>query len=164
MRRAVPEHVGSGRRSVVERVRNQPGTASAQAPQRGRGAGGPEPPELTAVLREHLAEHGTTSDGRLFRGARGGALSESHYGRLWAAARLAALSPEEATSPLAHRPYDLRHAAVSTWLNGGVPATQVAQRAGHSVNVLLRVYAKCIAGQDDALRRRVEQALRDGRS
>ncbi|WP_208818977.1 MULTISPECIES: hypothetical protein [Pseudonocardia] len=53
---------------------------------------------------------------------------------------------------------------MSTWLNGGVPATQVAQWAGHSVNVLLRVYAKCIAGQDDALRRRVEQALRDGRS
>ena len=100
----------------------------------------------------------------LFRGARGGALSESHYGRLWAAARFAALTFDEAASPLARRPYDLRHAAVSTWLNGGVPATQVAQWAGHSVNVLLRVYAKCIAGQDDALRRRVEQALRDGRS
>jgi len=70
----------------------------------------------------------------------------------------------QAASPLARRPYDLRHAAVSTWLNGGVPATQVAEWAGHSVNVMLRVYAKCIAGQDDALRRRVEQALRDGRS
>lgn len=65
-------------------------------------------------------------------------------------------------SPLARRPYDLRHAAVSTWLNGGVPAPQVAAWAGHSVNVLLWVYAKCIAGQDDAARRRVEQALRDG--
>ena len=40
----------------------------------------------------------------------------------------------------------LRHAAVSTWLNGGVPPTQVAEWAGHSVAVLLRVYAKCIAG------------------
>lgn len=124
----------------------------------------PSPPELTTILRDHLVEHGTTSDGRLFRGARGGALSESHYGRLWAAARFAALTFDEAASPLARRPYDLRHAAVSTWLNGGVPATQVAQWAGHSVNVLLRVYAKCIAGQDDALRRRVERALRDGRS
>lgn len=66
---------------------------------------------------------------------------------------------EVATSPHS-RPYDLRHAAVSTWLNSGVPAPQVA--AGHSVNVLLRVYAKCIVGQDDAVRRRVEQALRDG--
>jgi len=33
-------------------------------------------------------------------------------------------------SPLAGRPYDLRHAAVSLWLNAGVPATEVAERAG----------------------------------
>ncbi|GEL16335.1 tyrosine-type recombinase/integrase [Pseudonocardia asaccharolytica] len=124
----------------------------------------PAPPELTALLREHLTEHGTTDGGRLFRGVRGGPLSESLYGRIWSAARAAALSPEEFVSPLARRPYDLRHAAVSTWLNGGVPAPQVAEWAGHSVNVLLRVYAKCIAGQDDASRRRVEQALREGAS
>jgi integrase len=43
-----------------------------------------------------------------------------------------ALTPAEAASPLAARPYDLRHAAVSTWLNAGVPSTQVAQWAGHS--------------------------------
>ena len=36
----------------------------------------------------------------------------------------------------------------------------MAQWAGHSVDVLLRVYAKCIAGQEDAVRRRVEEALR----
>ena len=41
---------------------------------------------------------------------------------------------------------------------------QVAQWAGHSVNAVHRVYATCIAGQADAMRRRVEQALRDGRS
>jgi hypothetical protein len=28
----------------------------------------------------------------------------------------------------------------------GVPAPEVAQRAGHSVDVLLKVYAKCIEG------------------
>ena len=59
-----------------------------------------------------------------------------------------ALSDTDYTSPLARRPYDLRHAAVSLWLNAGVPATQVAEWAGHSVNVLLRVYATCIVGQD----------------
>ena len=119
----------------------------------------PCPPDPTALLREHLDEHGTTPDGRLFRGVRGGPLSESLYGRLWALARTSALSKEEASSPLAQRPYDLRHAAVSTWLNGGVPAPRVAAWAGHSVDVLLRVYAKCIAGQDAAVRRRVEEAL-----
>jgi hypothetical protein len=51
-----------------------------------------------------------------------------------------------------------RHAAVSTWLNAGVPAPQVAEWAGHSLNVLLRVYAKCIVDQE-AARRRIDQAL-----
>lgn len=75
--------------------------------------------------RAHLNEHGTTADGRLFRGVRGGPLSESLYGRVWAAARAAALSPEDVASPLARRPYDLRHAAVSTWLNATGDPTRV---------------------------------------
>ncbi|WP_329519136.1 hypothetical protein [Spirillospora sp. NBC_01491] len=58
------------------------------------------------------------------------------------------------------RVYDLRHACVSTWLNGGVPPTRIAEWAGHSVEVLLRVYAKCIEGQDETAKRRIEQALR----
>lgn len=67
--------------------------------------------------------------------------------------------------PLAKRPYDLRHACVSTWLNAGVPATQVAEWAGHSVEVLMRVYAKCVYGQEEAARNRIEAALRlDGSS
>jgi integrase len=78
---------------------------------------------------------------------------------VWTAARTAALTPQEAASPLARRPYDLRHAAVSTWLNAGVPPTQVAEWAGHSVAVLLRVYAKCLAGQEDAARTRVGAVL-----
>lgn len=86
------------------------------------------------------------------------------YGHVWGRARTAALTVDECASPLARRPYDLRHAAVSTWLNGGVPAPQVAQWAGHSVDVLLRVYANRIVGQEDAVRRRVEEALRQGRS
>jgi integrase len=62
-------------------------------------------------------------------------------------------------SPLAKVPYHLRHAAVSLWLNAGVPATQVAEWAGHSVAVLLKVYAQCIDGQEDAARKRVAAAL-----
>jgi integrase len=65
-------------------------------------------------------------------------------------------------SPLAERPYDLRHAAVSTWLNGGAPATTVAEWAGHSVDVLLRIYAKCLDGGTDALRKRVVEVLSEG--
>jgi integrase len=73
----------------------------------------PAPPVLAAMLRAHHTVYGTTPDGRLFRGARGGPLSESVYGRAWHAARTLALSPELAASGLMRRPYDLRHAALS---------------------------------------------------
>ena len=66
----------------------------------------------------------------------------------------------EQASPLARRPYDLRHACLSTWLNGGVYPTQVAEWGGHSVDVLLRIYAKCIVGQDELAKRRISEALR----
>jgi integrase len=55
--------------------------------------------------------------------------------------------------------YDLRHAAVSLWLNSGVPATEVARRAGHGVAVLLKIYAHCIDGQADAANKRITDAL-----
>ena len=52
-----------------------------------------------------------------------------------------------------------RHGAVSLWLNGGVAVTEVADRAGHSVEVLLRVYAKCIDGGEEIANRRIDEAL-----
>jgi hypothetical protein len=36
---------------------------------------------------------------------------------------------------------------------------QVAEWAGHSVSILLKIYAKCIDGQDHIARRRIEDAL-----
>jgi integrase len=117
-------------------------------------------PELTTLLHQHLDAHGTAPDGRLFRGARGGGrLPSSVYGRVWAKAREAVFTPAVIASPLAKRPYDLRHAAVSTWLNAGVEATRVAAWAGHSVAVLLRVYAKCLDGGEQAARAKVQQAM-----
>jgi integrase len=119
----------------------------------------PVHPELTRLLRDHLASFGPAADGRLFAGVRGGELPTITHRRAWAKARQAALSPAEQASPLARRPYDLRHACLSTWLNGGVYPTQVAEWAGHSVDVLLRIYAKCIAGQDEFAKRRISEAL-----
>lgn len=80
--------------------------------------------------------------------------------RVWKLARNAAMTAEDAASPLGRRPYDLRHACVSTWLNAGVAPTRVAKWAGHSVNVLLQVYAKCVYGQQESAKRRIEDALR----
>lgn len=67
-----------------------------------------------------------------------------------------ALKPKQYASPLAGRPYDLRHACVSTWLASGVEATQVAKWAGHSVAVLMSVYAKGLDDREDAAKRRIE--------
>ena len=120
----------------------------------------PCPPVLTELLHDHLTKYGTARDGRLFRGARdGGRVGSTTYGRVWAKAREAAFTPEVAAGPLGKRPYDLRHAAVSTWLNGGVEPTRVAKWAGHSLAVLLNVYAKCLDGGEKAARDRVERTL-----
>ena len=119
----------------------------------------PVHPELTRLLRDHLARFGTTADGRLFGGVRGGELPTITYRRAWIKARQMALTAAEQASPLARRPYDLRHACLSTWLNGGVYPTQVAEWAGHSVDVLLRIYAKCVVGQDELAKRRISEAL-----
>ena len=120
----------------------------------------PVPPVLAAMLRAHHAAYGTAPDGRLFRGTRGGPLSGSVYGRAWQSARALALGPELAASGLARRPYDLRHAALSLWLNSGGDPAQIAARAGHSVAVLLTVYSHCIHGRDDLLNQQIDQRPR----
>ena len=127
-------------------------------------------PPLVQLLRSHLEMFKCDQDGRLFvtrtgparvplAGSYCGPVSEASYGNTWRRARLAALTPAQAASPLGRRPYDLRHACVSLWLNAGVPATTVAEWAGHSVAVLLRVYAKCLDGEADAAKARVEAVL-----
>jgi integrase len=89
-------------------------------------------------------------------------LQETAYLKVWRTARQVALTPAEAASPLARRPYDLRHACASLMLNAGVPATEAARRLGHSVAMLLKRYANCIDGQELAANDRIERALEDG--
>jgi integrase len=113
------------------------------------------------LLHEHLARYGTAPDGKLFVGSRRpDYLPTSTVTLAWQLARKRALSPEAAASPLARTPYDLRHAAVSTWLASGVPATEVAEWAGHSVEVLLKIYAKCLDGGKARSRAKVAAALK----
>jgi len=130
----------------------------------------PASSELVRILQQHIHQYPPGQDGRLFvtRTGRAGVPLAGPYGtpvdmgvvyRVWKAARTQALNPDQVASPLARRPYDLRHAAVSLWLNAGVPATQVAEWAGHSVNVLLRVYAQCVYGQENAALDRIQRAL-----
>jgi retron-type reverse transcriptase len=57
------------------------------------------------------------------------------------------------------RPYDFRHAGVSWRLNAGTPAPLVDEWAGHTVEVLFRIYAHCIDGDDERWFARMEDAL-----
>ncbi len=116
----------------------------------------PVPPALASMLSRHLRQFGTAPDGRLFRG---GILSESVYGRVWHAARQAALGPELAATPLARRPYDLRHAALTLWLNASGAPAEIAARAGNSARVLHEVYLHCTSGQEEIVSQRIEDAL-----
>jgi hypothetical protein len=47
-------------------------------------------------------------------------LTDRAYLKVFHAARATAFTGSEAASLIARRPYDLRHAAVSTWLSAGV--------------------------------------------
>ncbi|MCZ1001458.1 tyrosine-type recombinase/integrase [Streptomyces mirabilis] len=119
----------------------------------------PIPPHFVRQLRQHIATHGTAPDGRLFRTSRGGLLQETGYGEVWAKAREKVLTEAEATSLLARRPYDLRHAGVSFWLSSGVDPMECARRAGHTIAVLFRVYAKVLAQTQERANRRIDAAL-----
>jgi integrase len=119
----------------------------------------PIPPPLVRILREHLEEFGTADDGRIFASERGNVVASSSYYRVWRRTRELGLQPDQVATVLAAKPYDLRHACVSQWLNSGVPAPEVARRAGHSVEVLLKIYAKCIDGQEAEMNERIMQGL-----
>ncbi|MFH8365567.1 tyrosine-type recombinase/integrase [Streptomyces sp. NPDC018031] len=119
----------------------------------------PIPPPLVRMLREHLEEFGTAEDGRIFSSERGNVVASSSYYRVWQQTRELGLLPDQVASVLAAKPYDLRHACVSQWLNSGVPAPEVAARAGHSVDVLLKIYAKCIDGQEAEMNDRIMKGL-----
>jgi integrase len=120
----------------------------------------PCPPELTALIWEHIHLFGFGPDGRLFRGERNdNELPKLTITRSWKRAREDTFTPEVAAGPLAATPYDLRHAAVSTQLAGGVPPAKVAEWAGQSIEILYRIYAKFLDGGEAELQRRIEAVL-----
>lgn len=119
----------------------------------------PLPPQLVALWRDSLATFGTADDGRLFFSERGGILSYTAYHWVWREARALALPPALSGTPLAKRPYDLRHSALSTWLCAGADPAEVAQRAGNSVEVLLSRYAKCLYDRQSINNQRIEGLL-----
>ncbi|WP_335971635.1 hypothetical protein [Streptomyces sp. CA2R106] len=119
----------------------------------------PIPPVLVRMLREHIRVHGIAPDGRLFRAAGGGRVRSTEYTELWQGAREKVLSTDEVETPLAEVPYTLRQAGVSLWIKAGVDPVEVARRAGHSVAVLFRFYAKILRGVQRHANELISKAL-----
>ena len=69
------------------------------------------------------------------------------------------LTPEQQASPLMKRPHDLLHSGVTWRLNSCVPAAEVAAWAGHSVEMLMGVYARCVVGLEGVWIGRMDEAL-----
>jgi len=120
----------------------------------------PIPPELVRLLRVHIELFGVAADGRLFRSEQGNLIEPSTWWQVWQKVRALSLTPEQLATPLMKRPYDLRHAGIVWRLNSGVPAAEVAKWAGHSVEVLTRIYAGCVVGLDDVWIARMSAGLR----
>lgn len=98
----------------------------------------PLAPALVQILTTHLSRF-ETAGGRVFSNAKGRPMTSTNYGPIWLRAR-GQLWPDG--HPLASATaYDLRHAAATMMLRAAVPPAEVARRLGHSVDVLMRVYA-----------------------
>jgi integrase len=119
----------------------------------------PIPPELVGLLRAHIAQFGVAPDGRLFRSEHGNPIQQSTWWQVWQKVRAASLTPAQRESPLMKRPYDLRHSGVTWRLNSGVPPAEIAAWAGHSVEMLMRTYARCVTGMEDVWITRMDKTL-----
>lgn len=81
------------------------------------------------------------------------------YGITWGRVRDVALTLDEHSLELAKRPYDLRHAGISFWLASGVDPAECARRAGQSMQVLFRYYAKFLADARNHVNRLIEESM-----
>nr|WP_251076741.1 hypothetical protein [Streptomyces benahoarensis] len=120
----------------------------------------PIPPVLVRMLREHIERFGVVPDGRLFRNAAGNYVDPAAYGITWRRAREAVLTLDEHAVELAKRPSDLCHAGISFWLASGVDPAECARRAGQSIQVLFRYYAKFLAEARDHANNFIEESMR----
>ncbi|MHB6911622.1 tyrosine-type recombinase/integrase [Streptomyces sp. DB-54] len=121
----------------------------------------PIPPQFVRVLRAHIERFGVAPDGQLFRNQAGNYVDATAYGKTWARAREYLLTCTELASGLAKRPYDLRHAGISFWLYSGVDPAECARRAGQSIEVLFRHYAKFLDGVREQANRLIEQSMKE---
>lgn len=108
----------------------------------------PLPPPLVSRLAWHVDRWSRQDEDRVFLNRRGNDLAPSNWSRPWRQVRA---QRWPAGHPLADIvPYDLRHTAATMMLRAGVTPSEVARRLGHSVEMLMRIYAGVF--EDEAAR------------
>jgi len=120
----------------------------------------PIPPQLARQLQAHLREReGERLDAFVFPNTDGGRIDLSNFSRdVWNDARQDVFP---AGSPLRNvRRHDLRHSAITAWLNAGVPIKTAQVWSGHrTASTLFDTYLG-VMRHDEALgRARIEQAF-----
>lgn len=119
-------------------------------------------PEVVMALRLHLElfRKGAHYDDRVFVNSRGKPIYPQNFERLFRSARERIFKP---TSLLYAKttPYSLRHSSVTNLMAARVPHAENARWHGHSVDVLLAVYAGFVSDDLNDAMQRVE-ALMNG--
>ncbi len=155
--------IGGSRSEVPDRYFSEGQTR--RRPLKGRGPKArrtvPIPTELVPLLELHLARYvDSKPDAYVFTTVSGTRVNSSNFYRdVWAPARESVFAE---SSPLRKvRRQDLRHSAITMWLNAGVPLKTAQRWSGHkTLSVLLDTYLGVVKGDEDVARARVEQALR----
>ncbi len=121
----------------------------------------PAPQVYVRMLQAHIDRYGVAPDGRLYRASEGGILLSKEYTGVWKEARKIALPRKMANSPFADVPYALRKAGISFWLRCGMDPTEAAARAGHSVAVLYKFYARVLDGRREQANALIDRAMQE---
>lgn len=112
----------------------------------------PIPPQLVEKLTKLVADK---KEGRIFTNNKGESLSDSTINRHWKQSRINHGLPQGTLQ----RTYDLRHLTATTWIQAGLPITEIASRLGHSPQVCLRIYAHTIESQKDHYNEMISSTL-----
>ena len=118
----------------------------------------PLPLYVSEAIDKHIASHGTTDDGYLFKGRRHKHVTRRTYNEDFErAAGKAGLPPE-------FIPHTLRHCFASISLAHGIPITEVSRWLGHkSIEVTHQIYGHLVPSSWDRARTVLDDAHRAGR-
>jgi integrase len=118
----------------------------------------PLPLYVSEAIDKHIASHGTTEDGYLFRGRRHKHVTRRTYNEDFErAAGKAGLPPE-------FIPHTLRHCFASISLAHGIPITEVSRWLGHkSIEVTHQIYGHLVPSSWDRARTVLDDAHHAGR-